>query len=265
MLSLWFLSGVLPCAPVPGWQDVAESAEGKILLMGEVHGTNEMPALFAEYVCHVSRKPGRTVVGVEIDEREDATLQLGFASASPEEVWRRELDHFRDGTNDGRSSEAVLKMLLRLYELRESGRDIEVRAVAGRFRDAEWSSRIDGTMDSIRFAAEAANLVEHSQNSARTVVLHGNVHAARVGRQRLLDGTPAFDESRFVRLGTRHAGGAAYLRRGTYAVYELSARTAGVEANDACECVIALDDDMPRPFDGWWFVGSLTPSPPVTD
>lgn len=57
-----------------GWENIAKAAEGKFLIFGEMHGTNEVPAAFGGYVCEVVQQEGTTVVWLEMSQSYQAAL-----------------------------------------------------------------------------------------------------------------------------------------------------------------------------------------------
>jgi len=119
-----------PCpAPIPG----SETLTGSIVVLGELHGTAEIPAAFASLVCDAaSRKPkGTLLVGLEIPASAQGAIDEfmktdGGAAATVALLagghWQREYQ-------DGRSSEALLRLLDDLRRFRAAKLDIEVRAI----------------------------------------------------------------------------------------------------------------------------------------
>ncbi len=101
------------------------AATHKAILYGEYHGTNEMPAAFADQVVALARKGRRIVVALEYPRRLQGDLDA--VMAAPDEV--KALDAFAmHHTNDGRTSDAMRNMLLSLRALKLAGADIQVIA-----------------------------------------------------------------------------------------------------------------------------------------
>lgn len=144
------------------------------LLLGELHGTRETPAVLVSML----RQSGATpwLLGLEIPRQEQARIDAFLRSdggakaraallAGP--FWTRDLQ-------DGRSSEAMVRLIDGVRALRRGGRDIRVvcfddaaPAADGRDRDAHMA-------DALRAALIA-------QKRRRAVALTGNYHA-RIGR-----------------------------------------------------------------------------------
>jgi len=53
------------CAAIDGADTVLADKNLSFLVLGELHGTAETPAIFADLVCLATLKRGKVVVGVE--------------------------------------------------------------------------------------------------------------------------------------------------------------------------------------------------------
>ena len=152
-----------------------------LLLVGEVHGTNEAPALIGDLAC-ASAKSGKPVaVALEVPIEEQARLDqflMSEGSGADQAAllagrfWTRQ-------PQDGRSSAAMLKLLHRLRALRAEGARISVLAVD----DGTPGSRDSGMATRIKAVHDEVPAV---------IVLLGNVHASREkGRPSVPDYEPA--------------------------------------------------------------------------
>jgi hypothetical protein len=205
----WGLIGCGSSHPAPPAQPAASFACGKIageetltaplVLIGDIHGTREIPAAFGDLVCHAaSAHRGQTILaGLEIPIDEQAAIDTfltsaGDAAATPAllagDFWRRDYQ-------DGRSSEAMLSLLGELRRQKKAGLRIVVRGIDPK--------RYDSPGD--RDAGMAAN-VEAAINAvhpAQTLVLTGNVHTWT------LNGYPWDTKADYVPMGAhlraRHA------------------------------------------------------------
>lgn len=152
-----------------------------LLLVGEVHGTNEAPALIGDLACASAKSGNPVLVALEVPIEEQARLEQFLLSDGSDadqavllasQFWTRQ-------PQDGRSSAAMLKLLHRLRVLRAEGARISVLAVDGDIagsRDADMAKRIRST---------------HSEGAA-VIALLGNVHASREkGRESAPDYEPA--------------------------------------------------------------------------
>lgn len=152
-----------------------------LLLVGEVHGTNEAPALIGDLTCASATSGSPVVVALEIPIEEQTSLDNFLASKGSDadqtallasQFWTRQ-------PQDGRSSTAMLKLLHRLRSLRVEGARISVLAVD----DGKPGSRDASMATRIRAAHNAVPAV---------IALLGNVHASREkGRQSAPDHEPA--------------------------------------------------------------------------
>lgn len=152
-----------------------------LLLVGEVHGTNEAPALVGDLACASAKSGNAVVVALEVPIEEQARLDRFLTSDGTDadqkallnsEFWTRQ-------PQDGRSSAAMLKLLHQLRTLRAEGAQISVLAVD----DGMAGSRDAGMAMRIRAA--------HSGGTA-VIALLGNVHASRKkGHQGMPDYEPA--------------------------------------------------------------------------
>ena len=109
------------CNAPEGWETVADSAKGKILIIGEIHGTNEIPDAFASYVCAVANRGERVTVGLEINESYAQAMAKASKSDDPKQVL---LEHMKGpqqmnhwALKDGRGSQSMLRNMVRLYAL----------------------------------------------------------------------------------------------------------------------------------------------------
>lgn len=157
--------------------------ERRLVLLGEMHGTREIPALAGELVARYARDRERVVLALEMIEDDQAAVDRYLDS--PGDAADRAVllsgRHWREPTHDGRDSEAMLGLIECVRTLRAQGDD--VRIVAFDPGDA-GDSRDRGMAERLRAAA-----MRHPQ--ARLLVLAGNVHAMlRAPQNLMLDGKP---------------------------------------------------------------------------
>ncbi len=114
---------------------------GRVLLIGELHGTYEFPALVAGIAAESARQGLGVLIGVEVprseQERIDSFLVSdgssdSIAALTSGNFWHRPVD-----CDDGRSSQAMLNLLCSLRALRP-GRHICVCAI-----DLPWGDPIE--------------------------------------------------------------------------------------------------------------------------
>ncbi|WP_164008177.1 ChaN family lipoprotein [Pyxidicoccus trucidator] len=144
--------------------------KGAVLLLGEMHGTQEVPRFLAQTVCQVTVAGTPVTVGLELPLESQTRVDAFLESAGTEEDWLKLMDapFWRSPYPDGRSSEAVANMLEQLRQLRSRGLDVEA-FVFDHPKDQGQQ----------RESAMAAT-VKHQVDSAPErfyVVLSGNIHA----------------------------------------------------------------------------------------
>ncbi|MBB4658714.1 hypothetical protein [Parvularcula dongshanensis] len=248
------------------FEAVMPEAHGKFLMIDESHGTREGPEALYRYVCNLTSRGEKVIVGLEIEAHQDDTLQRGFQSEDPVEVWGEGLwifDTQLSSFGDGRGSCAMMSLLLRFRDLQRAGADLEVRAVAGD-SDSVASPRIAALpdMQSRRFAYDAYNLLQVSDDYEHVIFYAGGLHARRAGAQVDEDG-PLFDRSRYLRLAPVIDGGFAQNCTlghgcGTNPIERSTLRPSKV-LNEHYE--VGMDADMGPYFDGYIYLGETTASP----
>ncbi|WP_152984591.1 hypothetical protein [Stenotrophomonas terrae] len=152
-----------------------------LLLVGEVHGTNEAPALIGDLACASAKSGNAVVVALEVPIEEQARLDHFLTSDGADadqaallsgRFWTRQ-------PQDGRSSAAMLKLLHRLRTLHAEGAGISLLAV-------------DDGMAGSRDAGMAMRIRAAHNGGTPVIALLGNVHASRKkGRQGMPDYEPA--------------------------------------------------------------------------
>lgn len=162
-------SAAKPSCPVVAGSD-AVLKPGAHLLLGETHGTREIPRVVADLAC-AAAKLGPLRVGLEIAAVEQARIDAFIASAGTAEDRARlhdQSDFWNGAYQDGRRSEAVLALLESLRALRQNGADVRVIAYdgdPGNDRDAAMATMLERA-----FKAEP---------HATFLMLSGNLHARK--------------------------------------------------------------------------------------
>ena len=153
-----------------------ETLTAPIVLLGETHGTQEIPAAFAGLVCALgAQDPGRPLlVGLEIFSTAQEALdgyKLGDGGSAARAAllehpfWQREYQ-------DGRSSTAMLDLIEQLRRLRAQGRNLKVlamdaaEATSATERDRRMADAVDRAIEAVR--------------PARTLILVGDVHSRQL-------------------------------------------------------------------------------------
>ncbi|MDQ2892299.1 MAG: hypothetical protein M3R64_04295 [Pseudomonadota bacterium] len=272
------------CQLPAGW-DAVEARHTPYVVFGEVHGSSEAPDFVGETACALARRGDRILVAIE---------QRGSESEALQRVWRLPHPGFTAalralpmwaGRNDGVGSEAMFALLVRLHALSASGKRIDIVAFDGPKDDAQ-RARFGGLPgQGVREASQAANIRTAASLARydRVLVLTGNAHA------RLLPvrfGQSTYD-AMAMHLASRGQITSLDLRAdaGTSWNCQMSGRPEPGKPIDAsqikCEpfpysgsnspggkprIVLGATDERIRfdpAYDGFFFVGRVTASPPL--
>ncbi|MBM7118301.1 hypothetical protein [Archangium primigenium] len=114
--------------PVLGLGKLARA--GNVVLLGELHGTQQVPHFVAQSACQVATQGIPVTVGLEVPDANQARLEAFVASAGTEADWAKlmESPFWRSPFPDGRNSEGVVYLLDALRKLRAQGLDVKVFA-----------------------------------------------------------------------------------------------------------------------------------------
>ncbi|RKI61205.1 hypothetical protein D7X55_23455 [Corallococcus sp. AB049A] len=101
---------------------------GGVLLLGELHGTKEVPRFIAQSVCQLVTAGMPVTVGLELPVENEERIATFLQSQGGEVDWLKlmEAPFWRSPYPDGRGSEAVANMLEQLRQLRAQGLDVAV-------------------------------------------------------------------------------------------------------------------------------------------
>ena len=114
--------------PILGLGKLARA--GNVLLLGELHGTQQVPHFVAQSACQIATQGMPVTVGLEVPDVNQARLEAFVASAGGSWDWAKlmESPFWRSPYPDGRNSEAVAYLLEALRKLRSQGLDVSVFA-----------------------------------------------------------------------------------------------------------------------------------------
>lgn len=161
------LAAAPACAPVPGLDRLL--TPGGVLLLGEMHGTEQSPAFVATVVCHALARKLPVTVGLEIYRTEAPRIDAYLASdGGPEaeaallsgEFWTRDVQ-------DGRSSRAMLGLLRTLRQSVAAGASLRVVPIDDPSKSADGRDRLMAETLAAARAAHPGDLL---------VSLTGNIH-----------------------------------------------------------------------------------------
>lgn len=143
-----------------------------LVFFGEIHGTNEIPDLVGSHLCALVASGRAVLLGLEIPAEEQTRIDAFLQSSGSAEQVQALLGgpHWRTARPDGRSSQAMLRLLELVRTLKQLP-DSKVRVVAF----DTWN------LDPLRDTVMAKNLAaaRASVGDESTVVLTGNLHALK--------------------------------------------------------------------------------------
>jgi hypothetical protein len=164
-------AAIASCSPAPGADQIWSRASVHWVFIGELHGSNETPAAFGDLVCDALAQGRHVTVALERPTSEQAPLDniLTAKDLPTAQAALLRLSGWKEGM-DGRASEAMMRLLVSLRELRRLHPELKVVAF-----DAPYT----GTAPRARDEA-----MGHALLSLRTakphdlvLILTGNVHA----------------------------------------------------------------------------------------
>lgn len=160
------------CQRIPNWEKVLEK-QTRWIVIGEIHGSNEVPEAFADAVCLTGQsKP--VVVAVEQPTSDqlaiDSFLQSDGGAVAQSAFLKAQM--WNSDVKDGRSSEAYFRLFERLRRMLAAG--LIERVVAfqpSAFATQPTPAEYEQAMAEILMAA--------GQPDVTVIALVGNVHAMR--------------------------------------------------------------------------------------
>ena len=226
------------------------------LLLGDLHGTREIPAFVGQLVTTVAARE-RVVLALEIPPEEAPAIKA-FVASDGSPAMRRQLvagPWWQAPFQDGRRSVALADLLETVRALRAAGRPIEVVAIDDESNDSE-----------AREEAMARNVIaaRRANPDAALIVYAGNLHTSR--REVSFHLGFAWMAMRVERAGiplvslnSRWADGTAWICQDGVAEHCGVSFLAGHDS----ELGIRLEPLQNGQYDGWFGVGPTTASPPA--
>jgi hypothetical protein len=100
---------------------------GGVMMLGELHGTQEVPRFVAQAACQTASSGTPVTVGLELPAENQQRVATFVRSAGTDDDWLKlmEAPFWRSPFPDGRSSEAVANLLDQLRKLRAQGLDVD--------------------------------------------------------------------------------------------------------------------------------------------
>ena len=260
--------GVVPdfdCNPYDGVEEVLAKAETHIIILGEMHGTNEGPDAFYSLICALAERGVPVRVGLEISWDHSDTLNA-FLDRPSDVDWLREQTHPFWTYGDGRSSTAILKLLQDVADLRGAGMALELFGFDS--TTAQIGTDIDAYIFGGAEAAMAENVDTESANfEGAIVLLVGSTHAQETtveydGREYLpmagkIESRPTLSLNMYYQTGTAWV----HMTRNGESTQGETELSSGLGPDTP---VRAFDlSDSPHGYDGVYYTGPITASPPA--
>jgi hypothetical protein len=166
------------CSPVPGADQIWSKAGVHWVFVGELHGSNETPAAFRDLVCNAIAQGKHVTVALERPTSEQAALDDIVTgkdlSAARESLLQL---HGWKAVLDGRGSEAMLRLLLSLRELRSLHPDLKVVAFDAPYSGLPASGLRDEAM------GHALLSLNPAKPNDLVLILTGNIHAMQAPKR----------------------------------------------------------------------------------
>lgn len=249
------------CGDVAGTRDLLRA--GSVLLLGEIHGTQEAPAAVEHLVCLALEGGLHVTVGLELPQEAQPGIDT-YLNSEDDSSSRRTLlsgEFWQRDYQDGRTSAAMYELLIELHRHRNATDRVNVMAIdhpTSRLgRDAFMASRL------------RARIARHPDEVI--VVLTGNLHnrltvgtrfAPELEPMGYLLSQSAAIARRLVSLRLSHRGGAAWICTGSD-VSDCGERELDARARSPLGVSLFPNRDEDRSFSGEYQLGRVTASAPA--
>jgi hypothetical protein len=263
------LSAELECDSYVGTAKVVNLASDHLIIFGEMHGTNESPEAIGQLACSLLHSGRPVRIGLEADWPQGASLARAIEDPFDREVVLNAAPKMWS-TYDGRSSEAVLELLEQVSQWYGQGFDISVFAFDA--LPSEWVGAENQAIARDAAMAKQVNL-QVSEFDGAVLLQTGNFHAQKspfsfadqafIPMASLITVRPVFS------LEMKYGPGSAWVNA-TYEDGEGNIvenlgpmQMGGIGKPDAEPRSFVLENDWPAAFDGEYFTGSISASPPA--
>jgi hypothetical protein len=251
------LATMSPC-DAPTGTSMLLDADRQIIVIGELHGTAEVPAAFAEMVCEAAQR-GPVTVALELPQGMQPEMDA-FLSAEDDVAALLALEGtpFLDPRMaDGRTSLAMVAMLNRIRALRAEGLDVTIHLFQPSSRRPSGFEQSWYELDMATALAEGI----YARPESRVLVLVGNLHARKVGIAEIpevgLPATAHLPATEVLALKVAQQGGEAWNCGSECGANPIR------PTYDASARGVILETDDEGAYDGLLAVGPTTASPPV--
>lgn len=250
------------CAPILHIDSVAKS---RLVMFGEIHGTNEAPQFVGEVVCNLSKNGTPVVLALELPANFQGLVDnyLGSQSGERNAAMRaiESQPFWATSPTEGRTSIAMRNLLERVVQLRAAGHKLDVALFDINFDEIGGPVKRDKRMaDNIR------SYLQRSDVTAKVVVLAGNWHTSLTrGAPWNADYEPAaflLKDMNPITLDLAYTGGSAWVcSRVSCGVSAFRANGTTPLPNNPAPGIY-LVSGVPR-HNGVFYVGAITASAPA--
>jgi hypothetical protein len=177
-LAINAAGAIASCSPIPGADQIWSKPSVHWVFIGELHGSNETPAAFRDLVCDAIAQGRHVTVALERPASEQAALD-NFLTAKDLSTAKESLLQLHGWKDvlDGRASEAMLRLLVSLRELRRLQPDLKVVAF-----DAPYAGPLaPGPRDEAM--GHALLSLSPAKPNDLVLILTGNLHAMQASKR----------------------------------------------------------------------------------
>jgi hypothetical protein len=259
------------CPMIAGLDRYISNARG--LIVADMHGTEEAPAFLTDLVCNLTHSGRAVALGLEYPRGEQHFIDefLHDPTDDPRPALLSSPFWIRP-TQDGRTSQAMLKFLLSIRTEIKFGAHIRVIAFDATSTDVPPNNPIGGTAVFDRRDAAMAEYLRHelsNLNAAEVpIIFTGNVHARKTKGLHALNAPPGMENAAplgyrlrdlgFLDLNIDYRGGSIWT---CFSPSDCSLHD-GDEPGPAVEYFSIAPSTDPA-YDLKYSVGRLTASPPA--
>lgn len=159
--------------PLPGARMLRYTIRPDFIIMGEAHGTAELPAAFADIVCAFAAMREPLTIGLEFLPSEQEALDAYLASDGSQDAKAALLASPTWSIRDGRASRAIFDLVELLRTLKAAHPDLAVVAFDHPSERPGTSAAREKGMADLLLAAKRA------RPAAPVIALTGNGHAGK--------------------------------------------------------------------------------------
>ena len=274
----------MTCPSIHGVDKLFSNDGPKFIIIGESHGMKEPPAFIEALLCHSLSQGLNTGLALEFGNElgRYETYLKSEGSDADKAIFYDDWSWKGDFT-DGRSSEAMMKLIDKVRLQKLSGQKLRVTLFRPEYLKSE--NYADRNSYSQAFEEESAkNIFDGSQNIDKTIVLVGNFHARRgrfefknISYEHMAQHMPPPNTLTF---NVVYRSGTSWSCRGPepsdckeYKIGGVVNPNSSLGQSDEFRIIYNADEDEIAPFAGvryrknWYdgvvYVGSATASPPA--